>query len=212
MSKHGVLLVLSSPSGGGKTTLCNRLSEIFPNLRYSTSMTTRPPRPYEIDGEDYLFVSEEEFFRRQKNGEFIEWAKVHDNYYGTLYSHVNELLDAGYDVILDIDTQGAATIKGKVPQAVFVFILPPSLESLAERLYKRDENCGVDKQIILDRLSAAKTEISHLGLYNYVVVNDDVEVATETLKSILIAEKARTDHLDLDQIINSEKFDFLLEM
>jgi len=209
MNRSGMLVVLSSPSGGGKTTLRTRLCELMPSLRYSISLTTRRPRPREVNGIDYIYVSEAEFLERRERGEFIEWALVHGNYYGTPFPHVKEMLEDGHDVVLDIDTQGAESIRQKIPQAILIFILPPSLASLADRLHQREH--GEQENMIKERLSVATKEISHLPSYDYLVVNQDIELATNILKSILEAEKWSTNRFDLEQVMNSDDFSYLLD-
>ena len=188
--EEGLLIVISAPSGTGKTTLCHMLLKEFNNAVFSVSFTTRKPRKGEVNGKDYWFVSKEEFERRIKEGDFLEWAKVYGNYYGTSKSQVLKALKEGKDVILDIDTQGALQVKERFPEAVLIFILPPSFKELENRLRKR----GTDpEEVIEKRLKFAKEEIKRARFYDYIVVNDELEVAYFKLKSIITAEKCKKD-------------------
>lgn len=185
---RGILLILSGPSGAGKGTLCHALLPKCPELTYSVSATTREPRLGEINGQNYFFLSTEEFNQLAERGELLEWAQVYDNYYGTPRKFVEETLAGGQDIILEIDIQGARQIKEKFPQGVFVFVIPPSLEELASRIIKR----GTDsEQEIRKRLSSASNELTHISDYDYVVVNDEVDRAVYKLMAILTAEKCR---------------------
>ncbi|WP_088555018.1 guanylate kinase [Calderihabitans maritimus] len=191
---QGLLIVISGPSGAGKGTLCSALQRKMPNLRYSISATTRPPRKGEIDGVNYYFFSKEEFLKKVEAGEFLEWAEVYGNYYGTLKSEVGKLLKQGADVLLEIDIQGAMQIKKKFPQAVFIFIVPPSLEELRKRIIKR----GTDSpEVIEKRLRCAADELSFIDEYDYVVVNDELEKALDKLVAIITAEKCRSRRVRL---------------
>jgi len=185
--RRGVLLALSSPSGAGKTTLCKRLLSQNPDVVLSVSTTTRPPRPGEIDSVDYSFVSEEIFKKQIEENEFFEWAEVFGYYYGTPKTPVMDAVSEGRDVIFDIDWQGAQAIAEQAPEdTVRVFILPPSLELLEDRLTKR----GQDTQDVIDgRMARAKGEIEHWDEYDYVIVNDDFARALEKLNLILHAER-----------------------
>jgi guanylate kinase len=188
----GLLLVISAPSGTGKTTLCNMLLKEFPNLEFSVSYTTRKPRKGEVNGKDYWFVDRETFEKMIKEGDFLEWAEVYGHLYGTSKSQVVRALNEGRDVLLDIDTQGALNVKKNFPEAVLIFILPPSLKELRRRLESRGTD---DEETIERRLKVAKEEIKRALFYDYVVVNDVLEVAFENLKSIIRAEKCRTERL-----------------
>lgn len=188
MEKHtkrkGRLFVISAPSGTGKTTLCRLLMDQFKGISYSVSHTTRKPRAGEVHGTDYYFVSVEEFERMIANQELVEWAKVHDNYYGTSLGFIRQSLDAGRDILLDIDVQGAANIRAVYPEAVTLFIMPPSMEALRERLGKR----GTDSpEVIETRIKNAVMEIAQKDLYRHVIVNDDLETAKNQLFSIIRA-------------------------
>jgi len=188
----GLLMVISAPSGAGKSTLCLALAEKRPEVWVSISCTTRPPRPGEKDGRDYNFFSPEDFEKRLKAGEFIETARVHDFMYGTLKQPVVDALSSGKDVALNIDTQGARSVKTHFPDCVRAFILPPSWAVLEERLHKRAQD-GAD--VIAKRLANAREEISHMSEYDYVVVNDRLQDALDDLLSILRAEKRRFPRL-----------------
>jgi len=185
MSK-GILFVLSGPSGVGKGTVLEALMENFKEVEYSVSATTRERRPGEIDGEDYFFISEERFKELKKNDKFIESAKVHNNYYGTPKKYVDRTLAEGKDIILEIDIQGAKQVKEKYPNAVFVFLKPPSIEELKNRLQKRNTENDKTKKV---RLKNAKTEIQEISEYDYTILNDEVENAVSELKRVILKEQ-----------------------
>ncbi len=187
--ERGDLFVISAPSGAGKSTLCSMLVEKVDGLVFSVSHTTRPPRPGEVNGKDYFFVSEQQFEKLVAQDAFLEWARVHGNFYGTHRSQVLEQLSRGMDVILDIDVQGAKQVKSKLPGAVTIFILPPSWQALEERLLKRGSE---DRKKIKTRLQNALKEIEEVSNYHYCVVNDQLQVAFEELKSIVSAERSKT--------------------
>jgi len=188
LPEQGLLIVISGPSGAGKGTICTALMEREPNLRYSVSATTRLPRQGEVDGKNYLFMDKEKFIVLREQGEFLEWAEVYGNFYGTPRKNVEAMLNKGYDVILEIDIQGALQVKEKFPQGVFIFILPPSLEELETRITKR----GTDtKDVIARRMSAAVKELAYVSEYDYVVVNDQVDAAVQRVRAIITAEKCR---------------------
>ena len=183
---NGCLLILSAPSGAGKTTLCQALCRHFPDMLYSVSHTTRLPRPGEIQGIDYHFIAKDEFIHLIKSGEWAEWAEVHGNYYGTSANFLKRGLEAGKDILLDIDVQGMLKILKRYPSSVTVFIRPPSLEALRERLESR----GGDKpDIIKIRMINAKKEMAEAHRYRHVIVNDDLETAT--LELILLIDTYR---------------------
>ena len=184
-----MLFVVSAPSGAGKTTLCRALTDSLENLRHSISYTTRKPRPGETDGRDYYFVTEERFRNMVQAGDFAEWAQVHSNLYGTSRRVLNEMRTDGTDVILDIDTQGAGQIKEKCREAVFIFIMPPSLEILEERLRNRKSD---NEDEIKKRMHRARDEIRDYTMYDYIIVNRDFERALTELRSIVLAERCRT--------------------
>ena len=186
----GTLFVLSGPSGVGKGTVLDKLLNKYNNINYSVSATTRKPRPEEVDGEDYFFISREEFIEKKDKGKFIEWAKVHDNFYGTPKDYVNQCLENGEDIILEIDIQGARQVKRNYPSAVFIFLVPPSLMELEKRLNKRGSEKDSTKEL---RLKNAKTEIKEQIHYDYKVINDDLHTAVKRLQEIIEFEKGRDD-------------------
>lgn len=199
--RRGVLIALSSPSGAGKTTLSKRLLSQNPDVVLSISCTTRKPRPGEINGQDYDFISVDEFKKRIDEDYFFEWAEVFGRYYGTPKTPVLEAIDEGRDVIFDIDWQGAQIIADQAPEdAVRIFILPPSLALLEDRLRKRGQDSD---EVIRDRMNRAKDEISHWDEYDYVIVNDDFARALEKLNQILHAERLkRNRHPWLDGFVD----------
>jgi guanylate kinase len=187
-------LILSSPSGGGKTTIARMLLERRPDVGYSVSCTTRAPRPGEQDGKDYYFLSTEDFEARKARGEFAEWAVVHGNLYGTLRQEVTQVLASGKHVIMDIDVQGARQFAQAFPESVLVFLLPPSTDVLIGRLRARQTE---DHGKLLVRLRSAREELREVGGYQYVVVNDDLEQAYNQVASIVDAETVRHRRLPL---------------
>ncbi len=189
-SSDFLLLILSSPSGAGKTTLTRRLLTAFPDLRFSVSHTTRKPRKLENDGKDYHFVDRDRFESLVKQGAFMEWAEVHGNLYGTSLAEIDRAREDPTcgGVLFDIDYQGARQIRAKVPDVIGVFILPPSMQELEKRLRGR---ASETEEVVQRRFSAAKREIEHYALFDYVVVNDDLERAAETLCGIVRAERAK---------------------
>jgi len=184
----GALIIISGPSGAGKGTLVDRLVARVPRLWVSVSATTRAPRPGEVPGEDYIFISSEEFSRRIEAGDFLEWAEVHGNRYGTLRSEVEARLAEGRDVILEIDPQGALQVKELMPEAVLVFIIAPSLDELERRI--RTRGAETDEQI-RTRLATAVRELELVECYDHVVENDDVARATDELVALI--ESLHTD-------------------
>ncbi|MGH2331005.1 guanylate kinase [Thermoanaerobacter mathranii] len=188
--KKGLLIVLSGPSGAGKGTICKALMEKEKDLKLSISATTRPPRSGEIEGKNYFFKTEEEFEKMIENDSFLEWAKVYDHYYGTPKDFVLKNLDEGNDVVLEIDIQGALKIKEKFPEGIFIFILPPSMEELKNRIKKRGTET---EEEIIKRFKSAYEELNYVSRYNYVVINDSIEEAVKKIRAIIIAEKCRVD-------------------
>lgn len=182
----GVLIVLSGPSGTGKGTVCQDLCRKNPNLYCSISVTTRPPRKGEKDGENYYFISEERFQELVEQGAFLEWARVYGNFYGTLRQQVEEKLHEGFDVLLEIDIQGAKLIRQRCKEAVFIFLLPPSMEELWQRIQGR----GTDGlEAIKYRFDAAYQELQEIWEYDYVVLNENVSDAVKMIEAIISAEK-----------------------
>lgn len=186
----GLLIVLSGPSGAGKGTLCRELLRQEPNLQYSVSATTRQPRPAEVEGVHYFFRTKAEFEEMMAQGELLEWAEFCGNYYGTPIFGVEQALAAGKDVILEIETQGALQVKKRTPHGLFIFVVPPSLQALSERIHKRGTEA---EDVIASRLATARQEITLLTEYDYVVVNDEVPAAVHKLRSIIVAEKCRVE-------------------
>lgn len=178
----GNLFVVSSPSGGGKTTVLGAALRRDPGLRYSVSATTRPPRPGERDGVDYFFLDAEDFDRRIKGGGFLEWAEVHGHRYGTPVEPIWGWIEEGRDVLLDLDVQGALDVKRSVPRSVLIFLLPPSLAALRERLERRGTE---HPDAVRSRLAAAETEMAHSERYDYLLFNDRLEDAVECLLAVV---------------------------
>ncbi|MBK8811255.1 MAG: guanylate kinase [Acidobacteria bacterium] len=185
----GTLIIISSPSGGGKGTLIKEIQARVPNIGYSVSYTTRAMRDGEADGRDYHFVSREEFLRRIDAGEFLEYAEVHGNFYGTSQTQVARETELGRDVILEIDVQGAALVLERFPEAVSIFILPPSYVVLSERLASR----GTESEETLElRLRNSRREVEEFGLFQYAVINDNLVDATRDLETIILAERLKS--------------------
>ncbi|MEP6763063.1 MAG: guanylate kinase [Gemmatimonadaceae bacterium] len=189
---RGFPVILSAPSGAGKTSIRHRLLQRRPDVGYSTSCTTRAPRAGEVDGTDYHFLTTEEFTKARDHGDFAEWAVVHGHLYGTKRSEVERILTAGKHVLMDIDVQGARQFAVAYPDSVLVFILPPSGEVLLSRLSARGSE---DQARLLTRLENALTEMRDVGRYHYVVVNDDLELAVDRVSSIIDAEAVRHDRV-----------------
>jgi len=185
-----MLVVVSSPSGGGKGTLIRRVLKAVPNLGYSVSFTTRAARVGEVDGRDYFFVSEEKFKEMVEEGAFLEYARVHGNLYGTSRTQVERELSEGHDIILEIDVQGATSVRSLVDDAVSIFILPPSFEILRARLERRGSERPSDLAL---RLKNSRGEVEHYREFQYVIINDDAEIASSQLASVIYAERARRE-------------------
>ena len=196
MENRGLLIVIAGPSGAGKGTICRELLRNYgKNLELSISVTTRKPRDGEAEGVHYFFRDMEEFFRMVENGELIEFAKVHDNYYGTPKKYVMEKLEEGKNVILEIDVQGAMNVKKIFNEAVLIFVIPPTFADLKKRIEGRGTETQND---ICKRLKNAYDEISHAVNYDYIIVNDDIKDAAEKINCILIAEKSRLSRCNID--------------
>lgn len=189
-AERGTLIVLSAPSGAGKSSLAERVLKRVADLRFSISYTTREPRGAEQDGADYHFISENEFSAMRERDEFLECAEVHGNLYGTHQKPVEELLAQGLDVMLDIDVQGAEQVRWRVPEAILIFILPPSADVLENRLRARNLDAPDDIQ---RRLRNAAIEVQLYERFDYVVLNDDLDRALDQLEAIIIAERCRPD-------------------
>ena len=192
MSRRGLLIILSSPSGAGKSTLSGRLRDWDPTIRFSVSATTRAPRPGEQDGREYLFRSETEFKRMVNDGEMLEHAHVFGNFYGSPLGPVRDAIEAGCDVLFDIDWQGAQQIRNSAlrDNVLSIFLLPPSITALRERLEKRGQD---DAEVIAKRMQKSWDEISHWDAYDYVLINDDLEATDAKLKTIVEAERLKRE-------------------
>lgn len=178
---RGKIFIVSAPSGAGKTTLCQALLRRHPELNYSISHTTRAPRPGETDGVDYHFITPEDFAARIEKKRWAEWAQVHGNYYGTSKDNIDEALEKGEDILLDIDVQGARQIRSHYPDAVTIFIVPPDMDALRKRLQSR----GTDSpEVVQERMQNAVEELSHQNEYRHVVINEHLPLATEELATI----------------------------
>jgi guanylate kinase len=191
VERRGLMFVLSSPSGAGKTTLSRMLVAETPGLQMSVSATTRPKRPGEIEGKDYYFVDQHRFDAMAANSELLEWANVFDNCYGTPRAPVEAALSAGSDVLFDIDWQGTQQLRDRAPNdVVSVFILPPSVQALEQRLHTRAQDSA---EVIRGRMRKAGDEMSHFDAYDYIIVNDNIGIAFEAVKSILRAEQLKRE-------------------
>ncbi len=197
LKREGTLFVVSAPSGTGKTTICRKLLKKYDTLKLSVSYTTRPPRKGEENDIDYTYVTKEKFKKMIDNGEFAEWAMVYGNFYGTSLKRLKKLNKDGYDIILDIDTRGAMQLKNTYDKAVYVFILPPSMQILKDRLVSRKTETA---DAVKKRLESAREEISCYEKYDYIIVNDILKNAYQELESIILATKARTANADLKWI------------
>jgi len=187
-SNRGRLFIISAPSGAGKTTLCHAILKKFPNLYYSISHTTREPRTGEKNGVDYFFITDNEFKNKIEKGTWTEWAQVHDHFYGTSAQFIDRHLSAGKNILLDIDVNGAKQILCRYPHSITIFIMPPTFETLRQRLIKRG---GDSEQVIAKRLKNAGTEIAQKTWYKHIVVNDSLTEAIETLSAIISDKQTR---------------------
>jgi len=192
MTRTGILFVISGPSGVGKGTIKERLLQELGDLSESVSVTTRPPRPGETNGKEYIFVSKEQFASMIEANQFLEFACVYDNMYGTPLKYVAENLERGRDILLEIDIQGAMQVKEQMPEGVFIFIMPPSVEELANRLCHRGKD---SKQSIETRLAKCEEEMAQVVHYDYAVTNDELDTAVAKVMSIVVAERCRVKKL-----------------
>jgi guanylate kinase len=199
---RGVLIVISGPSGAGKGTICKALLEKHDNIYISVSATTRAPRAGEVEGVNYYFLTKEDFEVKVRENGFLEYANVHGNFYGTPKGNVEKMLEDGKDVILEIDIQGALQVKENFKEGVFIFILPPSMEELKQRIIKRGSET---EESLMTRFKNAYKEINYVSKYNYAVVNDTVELAVEKVESIITAEKCRVDRIKENSILDSKE-------
>ena len=209
--KNGELIIISGTTCAGKGTVVKKLVEKNPNLKVSISYTSREKRDGEIEGKDYYFVSSEEFERKIQDGDFLEYAKVqYGKYYGTPKKEVHDLLEQGFDVILEIDVQGAQQIKEMFPQTILIFIMAPSMSEVKRRIKARGKET---KEQILERFKVAYNELNEIPKYNYVVVNDNLEEAVSKVEAILLSEKCRVDRIEEIAVENQEEFihEFLID-
>lgn len=197
MKKKSLTFVLSAPSGAGKTSISNKITGLVRNLKHSISHTTRPPRPNEINGQDYFFISREEFQGKIDKGDFLEWADVFGNLYGTSVENVEWAEKENCDLLFVIDVQGAETLRKLKHPGIYIFLLPPSLHELKNRLDNRKVNTPEE---IEKRLATARKEIFHYKAYDYVLVNEDLEEAADQVRSIIIAERCRGSRFDPSQV------------
>ncbi|MCD4655475.1 guanylate kinase [bacterium] len=196
MGNRGICLVLSAPSGGGKTTLIQKMLQRFPGLRHSISYTTRNPRQDASDKHDYHFIDQSTFRKKIDNNEFLEWAEVHSKLYGTSERDLEKILSDGFDVVMDIDIQGTLQLMKQLNDAVYIFIMPPSMQILEERLVNRKSET---RDSLDRRLENAKCEIMAFFKYDYIVINNDLELAVDQLRSILIAEHLNTSRKSVQE-------------
>lgn len=200
--EKGNLIVISGPSGAGKGTIVNGLKKINKNIWVSISCTSRSPRKGDVEGETYFFLTRQEFENKIKEGDFLEYAEYSGNYYGTPKSKILEKIDFGIDVILEIEIQGALEVKELIPDAIFIFILPPTITDLRKRLVNRGTE---DKDKLLKRFERAYQEINEVTKYNYVVINDDIVDAINKVNAILLSERCRVDRIEDIYLGNKEE-------
>jgi guanylate kinase len=198
MTYTGSMLMVVAPSGAGKSSLVNALLKQDASIGLSVSFTTRAPRPGEVNGREYNFLTEAEFLARKEAGDFLEWAKVHGNYYGTSKSWIESQMKNGKDVILEIDWQGARQVQTIIPEAIWIFILPPSIQALKDRLLHRAQD---DEATIQKRVAAAREELTHVAEANYLVINDDFETALAELNHVVLASRLRKN----SQLVRHQK-------
>ena len=198
----GNLIVISGPSGCGKGTICSELLKRNKNIEMSVSMTTRRPRDGEKEGINYYFVSKKEFEQRINDNNFLEFSNHYDNYYGTPKDKVNEILSKGKDIIAEIEINGALQINNIMKDAIFIFIVPPNMKELKKRLIKRKTET---KEQIIDRFKRAYQEINEVSKYNYIVINDEIDMAVKKIEAILLSEKCRVDRIEDIDLNNQEE-------
>ena len=186
----GNLIIVSAPSGAGKTSLVSAMLAATADIDLSVSYTTRPPRPGEVNGKDYHFVSRETFMEMTGRGDFLESAEIYGNLYGTSQTWIQARMDAGRDILLEIDWQGSDQVRQLVPECVSIFILPPSIQTLEDRLKGRGKDSA---EVIARRMQSARDEISHVAEFDYVIINDKLDDAVQQLRSVVIAERVRRD-------------------
>lgn len=202
LKKQGLLIVVSGPSGAGKDSVCNLVASYNPNLWISVSCTSRDIRKGEVEGVNYFYLTKEEFEEKIKNNDFLEYATYNNSYYGTPLYKIKEKLNEGKDVVLVIEVQGALKVKKLYPNAIFIFILPPSMEELRNRLIKRGTE---NYEKIIDRFRMAYKEINEISKYNYVIVNDVLEDAALKMQSIIVSERCRIDRIEETNVSNIEE-------
>jgi len=195
--KKSLIVVISAPSGAGKTTLCKRLLQNSPSFTCSVSFTTRHPRKNEIEGVDYYFVSPTEFQKMIEDRKFVEWAKVHEQLYGTSANLLNKAIEAEKDVVLEVDVKGGTQIKKNYPQAVLIFLLPPSWQELEKRLKSRRTE---DYERVKERIIQAKKEIEYAPYYDYLIINNDINRALDDLTAIIRAERCRMNRVPVREL------------
>ena len=202
LKKQGLLIVVSGPSGAGKDSVCNLVASYNPNLWISVSCTSREIRKGEVEGVNYFYLTREEFEEKIKNNDFLEYATYNNSYYGTPLYKIKKKLNEGKDVVLVIEVQGALKVKKLYPNAIFIFILPPSMEELRNRLIKRGTE---NYEKIIDRFRMAYKEINEISKYNYVIVNDVLEDAALKMQSIIVSERCRVDRIEETNVSNIEE-------
>ncbi len=188
----GIFIIVSAPSGAGKSSLCQRLMQAYPEIKFSVSYTSRPPRPNEVNGKDYHFISRKEFKDRIDQGEFVEWVENYGHLYGSSRNVMKEFIQDGRDLLLDIEPRGAKKIKQEFKGGIYVFVLPPSRSELLKRLEKRGHETD---EVIQKRFGQAENELKEISWYDYVIFNEDLETAVNQLISIYVAEKCKRSRL-----------------
>ena len=192
MSGKGLFIVVSAPSGAGKSSICQRLLQVYPEIKFSVSCTSREPRPNEINGKDYYFISRDEFKRRIDQNEFVEWIENYGDLYGTPIKAMEDFFEKGQDLLLDIEPRGAKKVKQKFKKGIYVFVLPPSRVELLKRLEKRGYETT---DAIKTRFAQAESELKEISWYDYIIFNEDLETAASQLMAIYVAEKCKRSRL-----------------